>query len=97
MSKKTTKTSEAATKTFEELAVNTEAGKIWSEIKDLSIDMFALPNQFVFQHCEPVMVEPSKLYVVTKSTSVLPSLEASCGKKFEVDLLDRWVTVSRKK
>jgi hypothetical protein len=80
---------------IKKLSDETEAIKIWNEIKDKSIEMFALPNQRVMDHCYPVDIEPSKLYLRTKSTSVLPSLEVSCGKNFVVELVDKYVSVSR--
>lgn len=60
-------------------AVKTEAEKIWDEIKDLKIEMFALPNQFVWQYCTalPFNVDPNRLFLTTRSTATLPSLEAS--------------------
>jgi hypothetical protein len=81
--------------TFEQLAADTEAGRIWDEIKNREIEMFALPDQRVWQHCDPILIEPTKLYLRTRSTSVLPSLETACGKKFEVELVDKYVTVAR--
>jgi hypothetical protein len=81
-------------KTLEEIA-GTEPGKIWNEIKDRNIEMFALPDQKVSDHCTPINIEPSKLYLRTRSSSVLPSLETSCGKSFVVELVDKYVTVTR--
>lgn len=73
----------------------TVAGGIWEDIKNLRIDMFTLPNQVVSLHCRPVNVDPSKLYVVIKTSSVLPALESAIGAKFKVELVDRFVTVER--
>lgn len=73
----------------------TEAGKIWDEIKDKDIEMFALPDQKVSMHCHPIMVEPSRLFLTTNSTAVLPSLETAIGKKFTVELADKFVIVAR--
>lgn len=81
--------------TFEQLAVDTDAGKIWDEIKNRTIEMFALPDQRVWQHAEPILIEPTKLYLRTRSSSVLPSLEVACGKGYVVELLDKYVTVTR--
>lgn len=55
----------------------TESEKIWDEIKDLPIEMFAIPNQVVSQHCNPFQVEPTRLYLTIRSSATLPSLEAS--------------------
>ena len=73
----------------------TPAGEIWSEINDKTIEMFALPGQFVSMHCHPVNVEPSKLYLLTNSSAVLPSLETAVGKNYVVELVDKFVIVSR--
>lgn len=83
---------------MEEVLQGTEAGTIWGEIKDKNIEMFALPNQKVHMHCHPVPVEPNKLYLLTNSTAVLPSLESSINKDgnvYVVELADRFVTVAR--
>lgn len=82
-------------KTTEELLENTEAGKIWSEIKDKSIEMFALPDQKVHQYCQPKLVDPTKLYLDITASSVLPSLEAAIGSNYTVELANRYVIVSR--
>jgi hypothetical protein len=75
--------------------VKSEAEKIWSEIKDLPIDMFGLPNQFVSMHCTFVTVEPSQLYVTIRSSATLPSLEAAVAPHFVVELADKFVIVKR--
>lgn len=74
---------------------NSVAGDIWNEIKDLNIDMFALPSQSVQMHCHPVNIEPSKLYLVMNSSSVVAALESAIGEKYQVDLNDKFVVVSR--
>lgn len=73
----------------------TPAGQIWNEIKDLSIEMFALPEQVVHMYCNPVIIDPSKLYLLMTSSAVLPSLETAVGKKFNVELADKFVIVTR--
>lgn len=73
----------------------TVAGEIWDSIKDLSIEMFALPNQFVHMHCRPLFLDPSKLHLVINSSAVLPSLEVAVGKGFSVELADKYVVVSK--
>lgn len=78
-----------------EKKIKTDADKIWDEIKDKNIDMFALPNQIVNQYCKPIEIEPSKLYLLTTASAVLPSLESSLGEKFLVERVDRFVVVSR--
>ncbi len=74
----------------------TVAGEIWEEIKDKSIDMFALPNQKVHMYCEPREIEPTKCYLNAKASSVLPALEVSIGSKYNVERNAYFIVVSRK-
>jgi len=55
--------------------VKTVAQEIWEEIRGLAIEMFALPNQTVENHCVPVQVDPSKLFLTIRSSATLPALE----------------------
>lgn len=77
------------------LPVATEAQRIWEEIRYRSIEMFALPGQIVEQHCDPLYVDPNRLFLTVRSTATLPSLEVSCGKDFVVELADKFVIVTR--
>jgi hypothetical protein len=74
---------------------NTEANIIWNEIKDKAIEMFALPEQKISQYAAPVSVEPSKLYLLTRASSVLPAIEAAVGKNYTVELVDKYTVVAR--
>lgn len=78
-------------------APQTEADKIWLEIKNKKIDMFSLPSQVVSQYCKPAPIEPSKLYLIPSATSVLPALELALGESYVVDRIERFITVTRKK
>jgi hypothetical protein len=81
--------------TAQEALGDTEAYKIWQEIKDKPISMFGLPNQVVSQYCVPIPVDPSKLFLMITASSVLPSLEATAGNKYVVELAGKYVVVSR--
>jgi len=81
--------------TVEEMIAGTEAGNIWNEIRFKEIQMFALPGQTISYYCKPAIVEPSKLYLLTTATSVLPSLEQAVGKKYIVESIDKYTVVSR--
>jgi hypothetical protein len=85
----------AKVQTIEGMMAGTEAGKIWDEIKDKPIEMFALPDQKVSKYAAPIPVEPNKLYLLTSATSALPSIEAAIGNKYTVELVDKYVVVSR--
>lgn len=73
----------------------TEAEKIWEEIKNRPIEMFGLPDQFVFQHATFITIEPSALYVTIRSSATLPSLEAAVKPNFTVELADKFVIIKR--
>jgi hypothetical protein len=77
-----------------EVKEKTAAQKIWEEIKGVQIDMFTLPNQFVEQHCFPQTIEPTKCYLVSRASSILPALEAALGSKYFVTQEGRFVVVS---
>ena len=75
-----------------------ESDKIWDEIKNLSIDMFALPNQTVQQHIVPLQVAGKELLVKLVSTAALPALEEAInryGKKYTVTVAEGYVVVTR--
>lgn len=74
----------------------TEASKIWAEIKDKKMDLFALPGK-VSDFCTYQDVEPSKCYLVLKAGAALSALEEVLSATFKVELVDKWATVSRKK
>ena len=81
--------------TVEEQLAGTEAGKIWTEIKNRAIDMFSIPGQVVSQHAQPSNIDHAKLYLTIKATSVLPALETALGKNYVVELAGRFITVAR--
>lgn len=75
--------------------VQTEAQKMWDEIKNLPIDMFGLPDRVISQHCFFANVEPSKLYLTTTASSALPALETALQGHFTVEAADKFIVVSR--
>jgi hypothetical protein len=81
--------------TADQVLGDTEASKIWKEIKDRPIGMFGLPNQIVSQYCIPKPIEPSKLYLLTTASAVLPALEAALGDQYVVELAGKFVSVAR--
>lgn len=75
----------------------TEADKIWEEIKDVQLEMFSLPDQTVSKYCKPITVEPTKLYVTNSVQAVYPALENALGKKFTIELAQKFIVIARKK
>lgn len=74
--------------------VKTPADLIWDEIKELKIEMFALPGQQVQHYCTPVPVDPTKLFLTVTAGSVLPALEMVVSPKYVVEKQDRFLVVS---
>jgi hypothetical protein len=72
-----------------------EAEIIWDEVKNRPIQMFGLPDQFVFQHATYITVEPTFAYVIVRSSATLPSLEAAVAPDFTVELADKFVIIKR--
>lgn len=75
----------------------TEAEKIWQEIQNTQLDMFSLPDQTVSKYCKPIKVEPSKLYVTTSVQAVFPALEFALGKRFTIEMAQKFIIIARKK
>lgn len=74
----------------------TQAEKIWDNIKDKSIEMFALPGQTPAKYCKPIQVEPNKLYLTFTVSAVLPALEEAFKTMYNVELADRYIVMSVK-
>ncbi len=79
----------------ESVLEKTEAHKIWNEIEHVDLHMFALTNQIVNMYCQPMFVEPNRLYMIFTVSSVLPALENALGKKFNFELNHKYIVVSR--
>jgi hypothetical protein len=55
----------------------TESDKLWEKMRQLPLDIFALPDQTVEMHCKRVPLDPNSVHLKLKSTAVLPALEQS--------------------
>jgi hypothetical protein len=74
----------------------TVADQIWEEIKGKEILMFALPGQKVADYCTPVPIEPSRCFLTSKASSVLPALEEAIGKEYECSVADKYIIITKK-
>jgi len=74
----------------------TTAEKIWADIAKREINMFALPHQTVEKYCSPVFVEPTRCYVKFTVSSVIQPLQDALSKKYDVELVDKYITISPK-
>ena len=74
-----------------------EAAKIWEEIKHKEINMFALPDQTPEKYAKPVVIDGDKLYLSYSVSSFLPALEEALSRNYVVELVERYITITRKK
>lgn len=69
--------------------------KIWDEIKDKEIEVFALPRQSIDKSCKPVVVNPAKLYLTAPAMAYLPAIESALGNKYAVEMSDKYIVVTK--
>lgn len=72
-----------------------EALLIWNEIRQVDLNLFALPGQILENHATVIPFSDKELYLILKSTAVLPALEQVLGSKFSVQQTDRYTIISR--
>jgi hypothetical protein len=82
------------------VAPQTEGDKIWNEIKDKEVMMFAIPNQFVEQYCDPVPLDPTKCFLRFKVSAFIPALEEAIGAnkknaKYNLEVQNDLIIISR--
>jgi hypothetical protein len=74
----------------------TEADKIWAEIKDKRVNMYALPNQVVANYCTQAKIDPTRCFLLYKTASaIIPALEEAVGKAYTVEVMDKYIVVAR--
>ena len=78
----------------------TEGDKIWDEIKNKEVLMFAIPNQIVNKYCEPIPLDPSKCFLKYKVSAFIPALEVAIGanqknSKYNLEVQGDYIVVSR--
>lgn len=78
----------------ENVVEDTLAKKIWNQIKNVKLEMFGLPNQFVHLHCTPMFLDDNKLFLTINVGAVLTALEAALSPKYKVEMSDKFVLIS---
>jgi hypothetical protein len=69
------KTAESKIEKVEQKVEQTKSDFIWEKIKNLPLDVFALPGQEVHSYVERIKVLPDAVHLRLKSTAVLPAIE----------------------
>jgi len=79
--------------------VKKDSVSLWEEIKNLKVNMFALPDQFVHSWCElmPGTDTEDSCLLKYKAQAFLPALEESLGKIYTVTLHNKYLEVKRVK
>lgn len=63
------------------MKIETESDKLWNEIKDLPINMFAIPDQTVSKYVKRVIGIPYALTLTYKVSAVIVALEEALDNK----------------
>ena len=71
--------------------------EIWNAIKDKDLGLFGLENQTVEKYCIPFIMEPDKLHIKYKVSSVVPALEDAVKKQFSFQEAGPYLIISKKK
>ena len=88
---------EKAKTALEKWENDTKAGQIWKEIKEITIDIFALANQRVKDHVEAKMVPGDVLFLKAKSPAVIASLDTAIGNDYVVGTTEGdFITVEKR-
>lgn len=82
--------------TAQPAATQTEAEKIWNEIKDKQVLMFALPSQKIADYCQPVPIDPARCFLIHKTGAIIPALEEAIGPSYQCEALEKYIVISRK-
>ncbi len=79
--------------------IPTKAEKIWDQIKEVKLEMFGLPNQFVLSYYNPVFIESDKLYLTAKThaSAVLPALEQALQGRYTVEQAIKFLIIEEVK
>jgi hypothetical protein len=68
--------------------------KVWDEIKDKDIDVFAMTAK-VSDFCEYMDIDPNKCYIKCKATATLPALETALGAGFQCTAVEKYILVEK--
>ncbi len=72
----------------------TSGKKVWDEIKDKAIDVFAMTSK-VSDFCEYIDIDADKCYVKCKASATLPALETALGAKFQCTAVEKYVLIEK--
>jgi hypothetical protein len=78
-----------------DIKTETDADKIWNEIKSLPIAMYALPGQTVEQYLVRVDSNIPELMVKISASAVVPALEMAFNGRYTMDQMEGYFVIRR--
>ncbi len=63
----------------------TDAGKLWTKIKDSKLNVFGLDGQVVSKYFEPVFVDNTNLHLKYTVPASIPAIEEVLGNQYKVE------------
>lgn len=72
----------------------TASKKIWTDMKDKDINVFAMPAK-VSDYFNFIEIDEVKCYLTCKASAALPALEATLGEGFKCSTVDKYVVVEK--
>lgn len=85
-----------------EKSSKTVSEKIWNDIKDRKVQMFALPDQCVQDYCMPIEVDPFRLFLTAhhkgKNVKIpgafFAALDTALAPKYIVERIDKYIVIT---
>jgi len=68
--------------------------KMWNDMKDLDIDVFAIVKK-VSDYFEYAPIDNNKCYLTCKASAALPALETTLGKGYQVNVVEKYILVEK--
>lgn len=79
----------------------TRADVIWNQIKNIKVDIYALPNQTLEKHVERVKVSDDSVHIKLNSPAILPAMEEAMskivmakGERFDISAQKNYTIIS---
>jgi len=78
------------------MSANNTENNIWNKIKNLSINIYSLPNQQVHMHCNYLPISNKECYLTSNNPMFITALEATIDDSLSVERQDKYIVVKLK-
>lgn len=68
---------------------------LWTQIKNVKVDMFSLPGQQAHMFCSPVPIPGDKLFLKIRVPAFIPALETALGPGWLFETTDLYTVISK--